>query len=160
MSTLKLTCNLNDKTWTVEKTNSGNEYELLFAFSNGEDVVEFKNLTFGFDLSSDGENIESVSLPPQGIFYKKTDQEFIDRKNITLEEDKLYVLFLWANNGGDNITKIYPIEGTKPPKPFSSWIWSEGKWEAPTTKPNDGKFYEWLESSQQWNEVSAGANIA
>jgi hypothetical protein len=160
MSTLKLTCNLNDKTWTVEKTNSGNEYELLFAFSNGEDVVEFENLTFGFDLNSDGENIESISLPPQGVFYKKTDQEFIDRKNITLEEDKAYVLFLWANNGGNSITKIYPIEGTKPPKPFPSWVWLDSKWEAPTTKPNDGKIYEWVESSQQWSEVSNGANIA
>lgn len=160
MSTLKLTCNLNDKTWTVEKTNSGNEYELLFAFSNGKDIVEFENLTFGFDLNSGEENIESVSLPSQGVFYKKTDQEFIDRKRITLEEDKLYVLFLWANNGGNNITKTYSIEGTKPPKPFPSWVWSNNKWEAPVSNPSDGKFYEWLEQSQQWSEVSAGANIA
>jgi hypothetical protein len=160
MSTLKLTCNLNDKIWTVEKTNSGNEYELLFAFSNGKNVIEFENLTFGFDLNSGEENIESVSLPPQGVFYKKTDQEFIDRKNITLEEDKSYTLVLWANNGGNNITKMYPLEGTKPPKPFPSWVWSNNKWEAPITQPNDGNFYEWLEQNQQWSEVSAGANTA
>ena len=41
------------------------------------------------------------------------------------------------------------------PQPFSSWILNEETclWEAPITKPNDGKRYEWNENNQSWDEI-------
>ena len=41
------------------------------------------------------------------------------------------------------------------PKPFDSWILDEETcfWEAPTPKPNDGKKYNWNESTQSWDIV-------
>jgi hypothetical protein len=40
-------------------------------------------------------------------------------------------------------------------KPFDSWVLNEDtcRWEAPTPKPNDGKFYEWSEEGLEWVEV-------
>ncbi len=41
-----------------------------------------------------------------------------------------------------------------PPKPdFNSWVLNETtcQWEAPVTKPDDGKRYEWNEETQQWD---------
>jgi hypothetical protein len=42
-----------------------------------------------------------------------------------------------------------------PPKPFNSWILNNNTclWEAPITKPDDGKRYEWNENLINWEEV-------
>ena len=42
-----------------------------------------------------------------------------------------------------------------PPKPFNSWILNETTclWESPVSKPDDGKKYEWNETTQQWDVV-------
>ena len=41
------------------------------------------------------------------------------------------------------------------PKPFSSWTLNETtcQWEAPTSKPDDGKIYVWNEGTTSWDEV-------
>lgn len=41
------------------------------------------------------------------------------------------------------------------PQPFPSWVLNEDNciWEAPTPKPNDGKFYSWDEATTSWVEV-------
>jgi len=41
------------------------------------------------------------------------------------------------------------------PKPFASWALNETScvWEAPTQKPNDGKFYYWNEEQLAWVEL-------
>jgi hypothetical protein len=42
------------------------------------------------------------------------------------------------------------------PKPYASWIMNESTWlwQAPTPMPNDGKIYEWVESTTSWNEIT------
>lgn len=44
------------------------------------------------------------------------------------------------------------------PQPFPSWILNPDttKWEAPTPMPNDGKPYEWDESTLSWVEITVG----
>ena len=64
-------------------------------------------------------------------------------------------------NGGTPLRKNYAGIGftydrTKdafiPPKPFASWTLNEDTclWDAPTSMPTDGKFYEWDESTTSW----------
>lgn len=36
------------------------------------------------------------------------------------------------------------------PKPFNSWVESNGEWEAPVAYPTDGKVYNWNEDSGSW----------
>lgn len=40
------------------------------------------------------------------------------------------------------------------PKPFPSWVLNEDRcsWEAPTTRPTDGKQYKWDENTTSWVE--------
>ena len=40
-------------------------------------------------------------------------------------------------------------------KPYPSWVLNSStkRWEAPTAKPDDGKFYFWIESETAWVEV-------
>jgi len=42
-----------------------------------------------------------------------------------------------------------------PPKPFNSWILNEQTclWNAPVARPNDGKMYNWNESTLTWDIV-------
>jgi hypothetical protein len=66
-------------------------------------------------------------------------------------------------NGGTPLRKNYAGVGytydrTKdafiPPKPFASWTLNEDTclWDAPTSMPTDGKFYEWDETTTSWKE--------
>ena len=43
-----------------------------------------------------------------------------------------------------------------PPKPFNSWTLNEETclWEAPIAYPDDGKFYNWNEENQTWDEIN------
>ena len=43
------------------------------------------------------------------------------------------------------------------PQPYASWVLSPKTflWEAPVAMPDDGKAYEWQESSQSWVELVA-----
>jgi len=43
-----------------------------------------------------------------------------------------------------------------PPKPFNSWVLDEDTclWEAPVAYPDDGQFYQWNETDQQWDLIS------
>ena len=42
-----------------------------------------------------------------------------------------------------------------PPQPFNSWTLDEDTclWESPVAHPNDGKMYEWNESTKQWDLI-------
>lgn len=42
---------------------------------------------------------------------------------------------------------------TTGPKPFSSWVASNGEWEAPVAYPTDGKVYNWNEDSGSWTAI-------
>lgn len=44
-------------------------------------------------------------------------------------------------------------EGFRPPQPFSSWVWFDGKWSAPLPYPDDGGVYDWDEDSLSWVEI-------
>ena len=43
-----------------------------------------------------------------------------------------------------------------PPKPFNSWVLDENTclWQAPVTRPTDGKPYTWNEASLAWEETT------
>ena len=40
-------------------------------------------------------------------------------------------------------------------QPYPSWTLTEAtcQWDAPTAYPDDGKFYEWNEDTQAWDEI-------
>jgi len=69
-------------------------------------------------------------------------------------------------NGGTPLRKNYAGVGFAydkqrdafiPPKPYASWLLNEDTclWDAPVAIPNDGKQYQWNETTQAWVEVTA-----
>jgi hypothetical protein len=94
-----------------------------------------------------------------------------------LESEMMGVAFLIRWSGGysnwkqtsynGNIRKNYAGIGYTydsardafiPPQPFPSWVLNEETclWDAPVAMPNDGKIYNWDESSNAWLEVGIG----
>lgn len=43
--------------------------------------------------------------------------------------------------------------GYRPPKPFESWVWSDGVWSAPQAMPTTGGPYAWNEETQTWDAI-------
>ena len=50
----------------------------------------------------------------------------------------------------DNINDVFVA-----PKPFASWVLNQTTWTwgAPTARPDDGKHYEWDETTRSWLEI-------
>ena len=61
---------------------------------------------------------------------------------------------LRKNYAGIGFTYDRTKDAFIPPKPFPSWTLNEETclWDAPTSMPSDGKFYEWDESTTSWKE--------
>jgi hypothetical protein len=68
-------------------------------------------------------------------------------------------------NGGTPLRKNYAGIGFTydrvkdafiPPKPYASWTLNDETclWQAPVPMPDDGKIYEWVESTTSWNEIT------
>jgi hypothetical protein len=57
------------------------------------------------------------------------------------------------NFAGKGFTYDEDRDAFIPPKPFASWILNEEtcQWEAPVVRPDDGKIYNWNETTQQWD---------
>ena len=63
---------------------------------------------------------------------------------------------LRKNYAGVGFTYDRILDAFIPPQPFPSWILDEDTclWNPPTAYPDDGKSYEWNESTTSWGEVN------
>ena len=59
------------------------------------------------------------------------------------------------NSAGIGYTYDEDRDAFIPKKPYASWILNEEtcRWEAPSAMPDDGKKYEWNESTTSWDEI-------
>jgi hypothetical protein len=69
-------------------------------------------------------------------------------------EHKLGGTPLRKNYAGIGFTYDRVKDAFIPPKPFASWVLNEDTclWNAPVAMPNDGKFYQWDEATNNWVE--------
>ncbi len=62
---------------------------------------------------------------------------------------------LRGNYAGIGYTYDFQKDAFYAPKPYQSWILNESTflWEAPVQMPDDGKLYQWDESTISWKEI-------
>jgi len=99
----------------------------------------------------------SVIIDANGVEQEKIGVDFINKLYNTRD--------VWKQTSyNNNIRKNYAGIGYQydqirdafvAPKPFNSWILNEDncRWEAPVTKPNDEKSYNWNEQTLSWDIV-------
>ena len=59
------------------------------------------------------------------------------------------------NSAGKGYTYDEDRDAFIPKQPFNSWVLNEDtcRWEAPSARPDDDKFYDWNESTKSWDEL-------
>ena len=59
------------------------------------------------------------------------------------------------NHAGIGYTYDEDRDAFIPKKPYSSWTLNETtcQWEAPSARPDDGKDYNWNETTKSWDEI-------
>jgi len=59
------------------------------------------------------------------------------------------------NHAGIGYTFNEAKDAFIPPQPYPSWTLNEDtcQWDAPTAWPDDGKLYNWNESTKAWDEI-------
>ena len=62
---------------------------------------------------------------------------------------------LRKNYAGVGYTYDHTKDAFIPQKPYASWTLNEDTclWDPPTPKPDDGKRYDWNESTQSWDSI-------
>jgi len=100
--------------------------------------------------------IDSNNIVTQVIV---AEQDFINSGAVG--DSFLWVQTSYNNNFRKNYAGIgYTYDKTRdafiPPKPYPSWTFVEDtcQWKAPSAMPDDGKRYEWDESTTSWKEIT------
>lgn len=102
------------------------------------------------------EIVLDTKFPPPNVTLLETDLDvlyYLDFMFVPSIQYKLDIEYTYENNK-KNI--IVDFVGTKPSKPFTSWVWKNTEWIAPVPLPNDagdvmsGEMYEWDEQNKEW----------
>ena len=107
-------------------------------------VAESEFFTTFVDTSP-GEWIQTSYNTRGGIHYEPN-------SNIPSQDQRRA---LRKNYAGIGYTYDQQRDAFIPPRPYVSWILNENTclWEPPSPYPQDGKFYEWNESTLSWKEI-------
>jgi len=155
MSKIYATDHFETQNWEVTFEDLAPNYaDLFIGFTDEAPVVEFKDLKFKYELRQ-GDNIKQHGVyPPPGVYYERTDQEYLVAKRLKLEAEEEYTLYLWAKNGKVSFEKTVNFTTPRPVQPYYSWAWVKKtkQWVPPVPYPDDSKLYKWDENNQTWAE--------
>ena len=101
MSTILVAYNIHSQVWTINENDlAGHYFDLQIGFTGDNPVVEFDNMSMGFELSHDSNVIESFQYPPEDTVIHSTDQPYIVNYRLNTEYSQTYSLKIWAKNAG------------------------------------------------------------
>jgi hypothetical protein len=87
-----------------------------------------------------------IVFPHPGVTLINTDQFMLFSCRRVLVADDQINLDVTVNGATAQAAFTVP----RPPKPFASWVWTDGLWAAPMAYPNDNFQYAWHEASLSW----------
>lgn len=110
-------------------------------------IVAEEDFFKGFVDTSPGEWIQTSYNTKGGVHYDQTGKPSADQSKAFRK-----------NFAGVGYRYDSKADAFIPPKPYPSWVLNEQKyiWEAPVKMPNDGKPYNWDESTQKWEPPAEG----
>ena len=96
------------------------------------------------------------TFPTNGFNLIKTDLDILKTFNFFFLPAKKYIIEIEYNYKDNNKNLNFDFVGTKPPKPFKSWVWNKTEWVSPVPFPDNvgdvmsGEMYEWNEEKLVW----------
>ena len=118
MSELRTINDFRTNDWSFDLTDLSYVYvNLYIGFADGNSVVKFNNLSFGYDLISTSGTI-SETYPNPGVHYDETDETYLTIDTFYLQPSTDYTLNVWSNNNNIQSTGSYQFTTpAEPPKP-------------------------------------------
>ena len=129
-----LNLNITDRT-TVgdEKTN--------------EDLNHTIDLTgFSVVITEKNDKFSEITFPKEGQVLKSTDQFLLFSERIFWSVDDVITFTVKIGELEKEFTYTVP----RPDKPYPSWTWSDGQWNAPVAYPEGEGLYDWNEENLNW----------
>jgi hypothetical protein len=119
--------------------------------------------------------VNDVIQDSNGIEQESIGIEFL--KNLYKEPNSIWKQTSYNTRGGVHVLGGTPFrknfagigytydedkDAFIPPKPYSSWILNETTclWEAPVVRPEGKELYDWNETNQTWDLVSAETTVS
>jgi hypothetical protein len=120
MSKIVAINNLQNQSWEITEhdlllnnpTVTYADLFIKFIENDSNSIVEFKDLKFKYELKHNGNVIQSNSYPPPNVKYVMSDQDYLITERLTLESEKNYILYFWAEN--NNISSEITFNFTTP----------------------------------------------
>jgi hypothetical protein len=115
-----------------------------------EDTNHTINLEgFLVTITEKNNKFSDISFPKAGVILKSTDQFFLFSERLFWNADDLIIFTVKIGELEKEFTYTVP----RPEKPYPSWTWSNGQWNAPVAYPDDGIRYDWNEENLNWEEI-------
>ena len=170
MSNITATYNVIDNTCAIDTANATGILNFLEIFFTGNTpTINFEtNLRFGYSMTetATGAHVRSQDyvdggFPPSPAIYTSANNGSVfntDRYELTPGTD--YIFKIWFEIG----TEIREFDKTFttpiPEQPYSSWTWSDCKWNPPVPRPTPRIHPEhnieipvlWNETTQEWED--------
>jgi hypothetical protein len=128
--------------------------DFYFSFKKEESTeIEFNNLSFGYFVVVEGNEIVNEEYPKDNSKYIYTDQAYLEVSRVFgFRPNRSYYIEFWAEEDGVRFFNSVEFEMPLPPQPYPSWTWGdeEIQWIPPFPPPNDGNLYAWNEATQSW----------
>ena len=126
-----------------------------FAKLDQDNIVTTINVVHDNELLVDGAENEQKGINFLNTFFNTSDNWKQTSYNTCKGVHKLGGTPFRKNYAGIGYTYNEDKDAFIPPQPYSSWTLNNDtcQWEAPVAMPNDGKFYDWNESTKSWDEI-------
>ena len=147
---------LESKNWEVTFDDLNPTFaDLCIGFTEDAPIIEFKDLSFKYELRQGNDIKQYGVFPPPNVRYVKTDQEFLVVERLRFKMETNYELYLWAENNKESFETTVEFTTPRPKQPYDSWAWDSTKkeWVPPIEVPNTNNLYKWNENTQSWVEV-------
>lgn len=106
-------------------------------------------------ITADGEVVFDMALPPEGVHYKQTDQDVLATGRVKWSPDQQIVVDAWCRtNSGHEVTAQVAFTSPRPPQPYPSWTWENGRWTPPLPMPDEGEWW-WDDAAGEWLPIDS-----
>ena len=114
-------------------------------------TINLRGVQMRLTITAGGTEIFDLSLPPEGVRYKQTDQDILATGRVSWQPDQEISVSAWCKTtSGHEVTAQAQFTAPRPPQPYPSWTWNGTAWEAPVAYPDDGGEYVWDEDAGEW----------
>jgi hypothetical protein len=153
---MKTTCliNLENKNITIEGGHEAKRLIIDFVVVGDEDKkYDFKQVSFGYQLQKNNDEIVEESWPIPGIKFGKLSPGAITSADIKLEVDTDYKLLVWYTRDIYRHSDFKMFNSGRPYKAYDSMVWNEEieEWDMLKPYPEDAtEPMFWNEEKLDW----------